>query len=329
MHAVVAPDRAHRLEHGLLRVHGLGHRGQNGSLAGVHGQDDRLLLAAVDGGASQAAIPSRHPDAEREVVGQRSPAEAGPLEHQPILGGEVLHGDVSARVGQDPVIAGDAHAVPGASGERVDRLAPRREHPGDQVGLAVGADDPGGVANQLVDAPPAVRRRHEGVARHARVARVDPSVLGAGVPLVDRGVVLHAGIGGGPGGMGDLVPDLGGREALGDHAVGASSERPLAVLLQHAVVGVLAGDGEVGLAVPVRVVLGEVEVGDALGRELQHLLDIGLGHHGRARLAQGRAERRIRLGIGVDPRPAPVVARDLASRHHRLEPAPGEPRARH
>src|SRR3546814_9994603 len=40
----------------------------------------------------------------------------------------------------------------------------------------------------------------------AGIGAVDAAGGGAGVPLVDGGVVLHAGIGAGPGGVGDLVP---------------------------------------------------------------------------------------------------------------------------
>ncbi len=40
----------------------------------------------------------------------------------------------------------------------------------------------------------------------ARVRGVDAAALGAGVPLVDGGVVLQAGVGAAPGGLGDLLP---------------------------------------------------------------------------------------------------------------------------
>ena len=46
----------------------------------------------------------------------------------------------------------------------------------------------------------------------ARVRGVDPAALGAGVPVVDRRVELQAGIGRGPGGMADLVPQLARRQ---------------------------------------------------------------------------------------------------------------------
>ena len=202
--------------------------------------------------------------------------------------------------------------------------------------LAVGADDPLRPAHQRVDPLPAVGRGHQGVAGDARVRRVDAAVLGTGVPLVDGGVELQPGVGAGPGGIGDLLPQLASREPLGDLAVGAPHEQPLAIALEHleeavgdadAVVGVLAGDGEIGLAVPVRIVFRERELGDALGRELPRLLDVGLGHHGRPRLAERRAQRRVLLRISVDL--LAVRSRHAAGRHHRLEPALAESRAGH
>src|SRR3546814_2412598 len=42
----------------------------------------------------------------------------------------------------------------------------------------------------------------------AGIGAVDAPGGGAGVPLVNGGVVLHAGIGAGPGGVGDAVPQV-------------------------------------------------------------------------------------------------------------------------
>ena len=83
----------------------------------------------------------------------------------------------------------------------------------------------------------------------------------AGVPVVDGGVELHAGIGRRPGGIADLFPEVAGLQRLHHLAVLAGGEVPVAVGLDGAqeivlerdgVVGVLAGDGEVGLANPSR-----------------------------------------------------------------------------
>ncbi len=48
----------------------------------------------------------------------------------------------------------------------------------------------------------------------ARIGRIDPSVRRAGVPLVDGGVELHAGVGARPGRVGDLVPQVAGGQRL-------------------------------------------------------------------------------------------------------------------
>ena len=52
----------------------------------------------------------------------------------------------------------------------------------------------------------------------ARVGRGDPAGLGAGVPVVDRVVVLDAGVGALPGGLGDLAEQLLGVDGLDDLA---------------------------------------------------------------------------------------------------------------
>src|SRR5205823_10263629 len=102
------------------------------------------------------------------------------------------------------------------------------------------------------------------VAGDAGVRRVDPTALRAGVPLVDRVVVLHAGVGAAPRRVGDLVPEVARLERLRDLAGRAVGERPLAVLLDgleelvgnaDGVVRVLPADGVVRLAVEVVVEL--------------------------------------------------------------------------
>ena len=66
----------------------------------------------------------------------------------------------------------------------------------------------------------------------AGIAGVDAAGFGAGVPLVDGGVVLHARIGALPGGVGDLLPEIAGLDRLGDLAVGAADQIPVAVVLR-------------------------------------------------------------------------------------------------
>ena len=108
----------------------------------------------------------------------------------------------------------------------------------------------------------------------ARVRADDRARRRAGVPVVDGGVELQARVGAGPGGVADLLPQVAGLQGLGDLAgLGAPGQVPVAVGFDgfqelvgdaHGVVGVLAGDGQIGLAVPVGVVDREVDVGVAL-----------------------------------------------------------------
>ncbi len=284
----------------------------------------------------QAAVADRDADPEREVRLEDAPAKPASLEVDAIALSEVPDGDIAPIHRQYLVVFRDLNLVAGTRAQTDDGLAPRREDPGHEVGLTIGPDDPSRPAHQGVDPLPAVGGRDERVAGHARIRGVDAPVLGAGVPLVDGGVVLHTGVRAGPGRVGDLVPEFLGGHAPGHLLVGAAAQLPLAPALEHveeaighadAVIGVLAGDGEIGVAVPVRVVLGEDELGDALGRELHRPLDIPLGHHGRAGLAERRPEGRVPLGIGVDVRRVELVG--PARRHHRLEPALPEARARH
>ena len=83
----------------------------------------------------------------------------------------------------------------------------------------------------------------------AGVGAVDAAIVGAGVPLVDGGVVLHAGVGAGPGCAADAIPEVARLEGLGGLAVDAADEVPVLVLLDgvdegvghaHRVVRVLA-----------------------------------------------------------------------------------------
>ncbi len=149
----------------------------------------------------------------------------------------------------------------------------------------------------------------------ARIAGADFARGGAGVPVVDRGVVLQARIGRGPGGMADLLPQRAGIERLCDLAVLAIGEVPFAVGLDrleeavgdaHRIVRVLAGNGEIGLAVPVGVVGREIDVLVALLGELDHALDVIVGDHRLARELDLALERGIFLGREA------VVARALA-----------------
>src|SRR4051794_30110359 len=103
------------------------------------------------------------------------------------------------------------------------------------------------------------------------------------MPVVDGGVVLQAGIGAGPGGVADLLPQRACLDGLRDLAgLGAPGEVPLGVGLDgfeefvgdaHRIIGVLARDRQIGVRIPVGVVNREVDVGVALLGELDDALD--------------------------------------------------------
>src|SRR5205807_4156348 len=90
-------------------------------------------------------------------------------------------------------------------------------HRGDHgpPGLVIPGVDVDDLPDEVTDrhGVPTVGDADERVAGDAaRVGGVDPPVHRAGVPLVDGGVELHAGVGAGPGGVGDLVPQIAGGE---------------------------------------------------------------------------------------------------------------------
>ena len=140
----------------------------------------------------------------------------------------------------------------------------------------------------------------------ARVAGVDASRVLRGVPAVDRGVVLHAGIAAAPGGVGDLVEQVFGFEVLHGASVldGARGEVRVAQDGVHevvgdadGVVGVLEEDGRVGIGVGRRAVVSGDDERAGLGfffrLALDEVNDIGMVHveddhlGGATRLAAG------------------------------------------
>ena len=82
-----------------------------------------------------------------------------------------------------------------------------------------------------VDGGEVARRVVEEHVLRARVRGADRAALRAGVPVVDGGVELDAGIGRGPRGVADLVPQLARLERLARLAVEAADQVPVAVLL--------------------------------------------------------------------------------------------------
>ncbi|CEG08204.1 hypothetical protein BN961_01618 [Afipia felis] len=184
------------------------------------------------------------------------------------------------------------------------------EHDGPQpaqmlVGIRIETAGVCVVERQEVGGGEVARRVVEEHVFRARVRRADVAGRLAGVPVVHRGVEVQAGIGGGPCGVADLFPQIAGLERLGDLAVGAADQipRPVGfhraqevVLQRDGVVGVLAGDGEVGFRIPVGVVGVERNVGVALTRELDHALDHVVGHERAAGELDLTLQRRVLLG---------------------------------
>ena len=140
----------------------------------------------------------------------------------------------------------------------------------------------------------------------AGVAGADVARRLAGVPVVHGGVEVQAGIGRGPGGVADLLPEVARLQRLHDLAVLAGDQVPGAVGLDGAqeivlqrdgVVGVLAGDGEVRLRIPVGVVDREVDLLVALLGVLDDALDDVVVHQRAAGELDLAAQRRVLLGI--------------------------------
>ena len=159
----------------------------------------------------------------------------------------------------------------------------------------------------------------------ARIGGDDRPRRRAGVPVVDGGVELDAGIGRLPRGVADRLPQVAGLQRLERLAGNAAGQVPVAVVLDgaqelvgdaHRVVGVLAGDGEIGLRIPVGVVDRYVDVGVALLGELDDAQDVVLRHLGLLGGLDLALQRRVlgRIEAGI----AGPVAID-AGLHDRLE----------
>ena len=95
-----------------------------------------------------------------------------------------------------------------------------------------------------------------------RVGGIDPIRIGTGVPIVDGSIILHTGIGAGPGGIGDLLHQVAGLERLIGLIGGAQFGLPFSIALEcfHKVIGdadrvirILSGNRLIGLAVKIGV----------------------------------------------------------------------------
>ena len=185
------------------------------------------------------------------------------------------------------------------------------QHDGPQTYGMLEARDVEGTGLDIAEAQQVQRSQVAGriVEEHvfrAGVRRPDLARGRAGVPVVDGRMELDAGIGRGPGGIADLVPEFPCLEGLGHLAIEARGEVPVAIGLDgaqefvgdaHRIVGVLAGNGAIGLAVPVGVVGIEGDLGIALARELDDALDEVVGHQCLAGVLDGALEGGILLDL--------------------------------
>ncbi len=123
----------------------------------------------------------------------------------------------------------------------------------------------------------------------AGIGRVDAAGVLAGVPAIDGGVVLHAGVAAEPGGFGDLVHDVAGAVLLDGRAGldGAGGEGGVGLDRGHelvgdadGVVGVLEEDGAVGFGVRTGAVIAggheRVGLGLFLLLALDKVDDVGM-----------------------------------------------------
>ena len=162
----------------------------------------------------------------------------------------------------------------------------------DADGVAVGGDvelAAGGEELQEIEGCKVAGGVVEEHVLRAGIGRVDAAGVLAGVPAVDGGVVLHAGVAALPGGFGDVVHEVAGAVLLDRRAVldGAGGEGAVGLDGVHelvgdadGVVGVLEEDGAVGLGVgAAAVVAGLHEVPGLLlflDLALDEVVDVGM-----------------------------------------------------
>ena len=116
----------------------------------------------------------------------------------------------------------------------------------------------------------------------ARVRRDDRTRGRAGVPVVDRCVKLQSGVGAGPGGAADLVPQISRLHYLDGGSVKPRGQSPIAIGFNgpqklvcdaNRIVRVLPGDSEIGVRIPVGRKFCKIDFGLTLAGELDHPCD--------------------------------------------------------
>ncbi len=205
------------------------------------------------------------------------------------------------------------------------RDGPQAAGMGKTIGIeaAIGATE----AHQVQRGQVAGRIVQEHVFRTG-VGRIDAAILGAGMPVVDCAVILQAGIGRSPGGLADLVPQSPRRQGLGRLAIGAAGQGPIRIRFHgaqeivahtHGIVGILARDSEISLAIPIGVIGAEINLGVTLLGELDHALHIVFRDHRGTGGANFAAQRGILLRVGAF----------AAGFQHQIEMLPRQLRACH
>ncbi len=207
--AVVADDAQHRRLIALVAGEGaafLGHFGRSGVADAGHDRREGAAISAALGGVVAEAARHQQPadigeaEAQRAVfIGKLGDFARRELRHQ--------HRDFKHQRPQ-------AHGV--FIGRNVEDLCGRIAEL-QQV-------QRGEIAGRVVE---------EHIFR-ARVRRADFAAGRAGVPVVDGGVELQAGIGGSPGGIADLVPKLARGQLFRHLAVDAPRQRPFPIRLHRA-----------------------------------------------------------------------------------------------
>ena len=113
---------------------------------------------------------------------------------------------------------------------------------------------------------------------------------------------LDARVSTGPSGVANLVPQLARRDGLGHFAIGAADQFPRQIVFDslqegirhpHRVVRVLARNRHIGLGIPIGVIGGKLDRGEALLGVLQDAEGVGVGDHG----LFGRFDRRFQRGV--------------------------------
>ena len=140
----------------------------------------------------------------------------------------------------------------------------------------------------------------------ARIGGADRAGRRAGVPVVHRGIVMQARIRRLPRSRTDLFPQIACLECFHHLAVLAGGQVPVSIIFHRAqelvlerngIVGVLAGNGEIGVRVPVGVVDRKFHVHVTLAGKLDDALDIVFRYGCLLGSADFALQGRVDLGV--------------------------------